>query len=160
MTTENSSVRSPPWLECHCISVVGVWRTTKGKLALPLFQLLKQYAPARPRQIHEIIEQQRGSMSDSFDISRFQADDQPNDQYQLQLRRLQDIGNSTECIEQAVEGALKNLGTGGQKSFVIYGEPQSGKTEMMICLTAKLLDGGHRFIVHLLMIALISLART
>lgn len=49
-----------------------------------------------------------------------------------------------------MEGALKNLGTGGQKSFVIYGEPQSGKTEMMICLTAKLLDGGHRFIVHLL----------
>ena len=150
MTTENSSARSPPWLECHWISVVGVWRTTKGKLALPLFQLLTQYAPARPRQIREIIEQQRGSMSDSFDISRFRAEDQPKDQYQLQLRRLQDIGNSTECIEQAVEGALKNLGAGGQKSFVIYGEPQSGKTEMMICLTAKLLDGGHRFIVHLL----------
>jgi len=42
------------------------------------------------------------------------------------------------------------LKQGGQQSFVIYGEPQSGKTEMMICLTAKLLDDGHRFIVHLL----------
>ena len=34
--------------------------------------------------------------------------------------------------------------------MVIYGEPQSGKTEMMICLTAKLLDEGHRLIVHLM----------
>jgi hypothetical protein len=33
---------------------------------------------------------------------------------------------------------------------VIYGEPQSGKTEMMICLTAKLLDEGFEFILHLL----------
>jgi len=33
---------------------------------------------------------------------------------------------------------------------MIYGEPQSGKTEMMICLTAKLLDGGRSFILHLL----------
>ncbi len=89
-------------------------------------------------------------MSDSFDITRFLANEQPKEQYQQQLRRLQDTGNSTECIEQAVEGALKNLGAAGQKSFVIYGEPQSGKTEMMICLTARLMDGGHRFIVHLL----------
>jgi len=35
-------------------------------------------------------------------------------------------------------------------SLVIYGEPQSGKTEMMICLTAKLLDEGHSIIVHLM----------
>lgn len=89
-------------------------------------------------------------MSDSFDIANFRDDDQPKDQYQQQLRRLQDVGNSTECIEQAVGGALRNLGAGGQQSFVVYGEPQSGKTEMMICLTARLLDGGHRFIVHLL----------
>jgi hypothetical protein len=34
-------------------------------------------------------------------------------------------------------------------SLVIYGDPQSGKTEMMICLTASLLDDGHRTIVHL-----------
>ncbi|MGY4316690.1 hypothetical protein [Bradyrhizobium sp. JR3.5] len=38
----------------------------------------------------------------------------------------------------------------GTSSFVIYGEPQSGKTEMMICLTAKLLDDGNRVIIHLL----------
>ena len=33
---------------------------------------------------------------------------------------------------------------------MIYGEPQSGKTEMMICLTAKLLDEGFHFVLHLL----------
>ncbi len=33
---------------------------------------------------------------------------------------------------------------------MIFGEPQSGKTEMMICLTAKLLDDGHKLIIHLL----------
>lgn len=89
-------------------------------------------------------------MSDTFDLSKFTSGDQPSDQYQRQLQRLRDIGNSTECIEHAVQGALKNLAGPNQKSFVIYGEPQSGKTEMMICLTAKLLDEGYRFIVHLL----------
>lgn len=89
-------------------------------------------------------------MFDTFDISRFTAGERPNNQYQTQLQRLRDVGNSTECIELAVQGALKNLSGSSQKSFVIYGEPQSGKTEMMICLTAKLLDEGYRFIVHLL----------
>jgi hypothetical protein len=89
-------------------------------------------------------------MSGTFDLSKFTSGDQPSNQYQRQLQRLRDIGNSTECIESAVQGALKNLAGPNQKSFVIYGEPQSGKTEMMICLTAKLLDEGYRFIVHLL----------
>ena len=50
------------------------------------------------------------------------------------------------CIEAAVSSA-EDAGT---NSFVIYGEPQSGKTEMMICLTAKLLDDGYRIVIHLL----------
>lgn len=89
-------------------------------------------------------------MSDEFDISEFLTEKGPDDQYQKQLGRIRQEGNETECIETAVEGALENLGGESQKSFVIYGEPQSGKTEMMICLTAKLLDEGYRFIVHLL----------
>lgn len=89
-------------------------------------------------------------MSAKFDISDYLNDDGPENQYQEQLRRIHDVGNQTECIEAAVEGALSNLVGEAQKSFVIYGEPQSGKTEMMICLTAKLLDEGYRFIVHLL----------
>jgi DNA replication protein DnaC len=44
-----------------------------------------------------------------------------------------------------------DAGTGGTaRSFVIYGEPQSGKTEMMICLTAKLIDAGFGVVIHLL----------
>lgn len=89
-------------------------------------------------------------MAAGFDISNFTSGQRPSNQYQQQLRRLHDVGNSTECIEEAVTGALSNLSKGSQKSFIIYGEPQSGKTEMMICLTAKLLDEGYRFIVHLL----------
>lgn len=89
-------------------------------------------------------------MTKDFDISNFTSGQSSRNQYQKQLQRLNSVGNSTECIEEAVQGALKNLSDGSQKSFVIYGEPQSGKTEMMICLTAKLLDDGYRFIVHLL----------
>ncbi len=46
--------------------------------------------------------------------------------------------------------AADNIRQGLTRSFVIYGEPQSGKTEMMIALTARLLDDGHKIIVHLL----------
>lgn len=89
-------------------------------------------------------------MAMEFNINDFCGAQTHSDQYQRQLHRLRAAGNSTECIEEAVQGSLSNLANGGQKAFVIYGEPQSGKTEMMICLTAKLLDDGHRFVVHLL----------
>ena len=71
------------------------------------------------------------------------------DRYQGQLNRLKKLGKQTSCIEAAVSSACETLGA-STNSFVIYGEPQSGKTEMMICLTAKLLDDGYRIIVHLL----------
>ena len=34
----------------------------------------------------------------------------------------------------------------GERSFVVYGEPQSGKTEFMIALTCKLIDLGYETI--------------
>ncbi|HMM87828.1 Z1 domain-containing protein [Bradyrhizobium sp.] len=71
------------------------------------------------------------------------------DRYQGQLNRIRKLGKQTSCIEAAVTSACETLNA-GTTSFVIYGEPQSGKTEMMICLTAKLLDDGYRVIVHLL----------
>jgi DNA polymerase III delta prime subunit len=71
------------------------------------------------------------------------------DRYQAQLNRLKKLSKQTSCIEAAVSSACETL-EAGTNSFVIYGEPQSGKTEMMICLTAKLLDDGHRIVVHLL----------
>jgi hypothetical protein len=89
-------------------------------------------------------------MTKSFDLSKFKNGEDIRDQYQRQLRRLSDGGKSVDCIERAVRDSLNNLRGEGRKSFVIYGEPQSGKTEMMICLTAKLLDEGRPFILHLL----------
>jgi Z1 domain len=85
-----------------------------------------------------------------FDLSVFRQTGPDLNQYERQLRRLIDQGKSVDSIEQAVRDALRNLAAPGRKSFVIYGEPQSGKTEMMICLTAKLLDDGRPFVLHLL----------
>lgn len=85
----------------------------------------------------------------SFDLGAIlRATEDPN-QYEGQLRRLRAEGKEVDAIEHAVRGAVENLQK-GTNSFVIYGEPQSGKTEMMICLTAKLLDLGYEFILHLL----------
>ena len=90
-------------------------------------------------------------MEDQFDIGRFRNPRGGSEQYRQQLKRLSDEGKSTESVEQAVNGALQNMRRQRpQKSFVVYGEPQSGKTEMMICLTARLLDEGYTFIVHML----------
>ena len=71
------------------------------------------------------------------------------ERYKFQLDRLTKLGKQTSCIEAAVSSACETL-KASTRSFVIYGEPQSGKTEMMICLTAKLLDDGHRVVIHLL----------
>ncbi len=89
-------------------------------------------------------------MTDSFDLTKIKARAKLPNRYAKQLARLRTAGTATGCIEQAVEGAITNLAKAKKASLIIYGEPQSGKTEMMICLTAKLLDLGHRVIVHLL----------
>ncbi|SFQ59792.1 Z1 domain-containing protein [Nitratireductor indicus] len=86
----------------------------------------------------------------SFDINNFLNNAPSSHQYEGQLERLRTAGKDVECIEIAVRGAVANLSSKATRSFVVYGEPQSGKTEMMICLTAKLLDQGHTFILHLL----------
>jgi hypothetical protein len=71
------------------------------------------------------------------------------DQYQKQLDRIKNDGNIIDMIDEAVKGVLDNLPKAKGNSLVIYGDPQSGKTELMICLTARLLDAGHHSIVHL-----------
>ncbi len=86
----------------------------------------------------------------SFNINNFVNNAPSSHQYEGQLERLRSAGKKVDCIEIAVRGAVENLSTKATRSFVVYGEPQSGKTEMMICLTAKLLDQGHSFILHLL----------
>jgi Z1 domain/Type III restriction enzyme, res subunit len=85
----------------------------------------------------------------AVDLSHLRAIAHQRNRYQAQLNRIRALGKQTACIEAAVSSACDTLNS-GTTSFVIYGEPQSGKTEMMICLTAKLLDDGHRVVVHLL----------
>jgi len=84
-----------------------------------------------------------------FDIKRFKNVKSKNFRYSRQLSRQQENRIDTTCIEKAITGSLDRIER-GINSFVIYGEPQSGKTEMMIALTAKLLDEGHKVIVVLL----------
>jgi Z1 domain-containing protein len=89
-------------------------------------------------------------MPGGIDLAKFKTKAQLKDRYAKQLQRLHDQGIAPACIEEAVKGATDNLAKTRSSSLVIYGEPQSGKTEMMICLTAKLLDVGNRIIVHLM----------
>ena len=86
----------------------------------------------------------------TFDVSRFKVAATAPDQYRRQLDRLVSEGKQVDCIQKAVEGALKSVSSQSRSAFVVYGEPQSGKTEMMICLTARLLDEGRLFVLHLL----------
>ena len=64
-------------------------------------------------------------------------------QYEKRIEILRNIKKwDTSNIEQTVNEVSKNIFEEGCRSLVIYGEPQSGKTEMMIALTARLLDQG------------------
>ena len=69
-----------------------------------------------------------------------------SDSYGSRIGVLKSTGKETSHIESTVKQAMLNL-KDGKESFVIYGEPQSGKTEMMIALTAKLLDEGFKLVI-------------
>src|ERR1039458_1721339 len=89
-------------------------------------------------------------MTTGIDLEKFKNKAKLKDRYAKQLQRLQAKGIATDSIELAVNAAVANLAKADASSLVIYGEPQSGKTEMMICLTARLLDEGHSTIIHLM----------
>lgn len=86
----------------------------------------------------------------TFDITKFKKDRTGTTRYDKRISYLREKSRYTNAIEQAVTGALNNILTRQTRSFVIYGEPQSGKTEMMIALTAKLLDSEFKIIILLL----------
>lgn len=73
-----------------------------------------------------------------------------NAQYLERIQKLKNDGIDTQSIEGAVDKTIANLSLAQGRSFVIFGEPQSGKTEMMIALNARLLDEGHEIIINLL----------
>ncbi len=83
-----------------------------------------------------------------FDISKFKNLKKTSNRYEERLRKLKSYID-TKYIEKTISDSLINLEQ-GINSFIIYGDPQSGKTEMMIALTAKLLDEGHKIVIILL----------
>ncbi len=84
----------------------------------------------------------------TFDINKFKGTTKANNRYEKRLGQLKN--RYTESIEETVPKAIENIKNKNSRSFVIYGEPQSGKTEMMIALTAKLLDSGFKIIILLI----------
>src|ERR1035437_3593266 len=91
----------------------------------------------------------RHSSTMHFDLENLKKEAEVGNRYEKRLSHLVTTGQEVDRIKIVVESAVENT-KAGQKSFVIYGEPQSGKTEMMIALTAKLLDEGHRIVIVLL----------
>lgn len=84
-----------------------------------------------------------------FDMKKLTKNTASQYRYNRQLERMRSSGKSTDCIETAVEESITNIAN-KKRSFVIYGEPQSGKTEMMITLTARLLDEDFKMVIVLL----------
>jgi Z1 domain/Type III restriction enzyme, res subunit len=84
-----------------------------------------------------------------FDLEGLKREAEVGNRYEKRLSHLVTEGQEVDRIKSVVSTAADNIRV-GQRSFVIYGEPQSGKTEMMIALTAKLLDEGHKIIIVLL----------
>ena len=83
------------------------------------------------------------------DINKFKNLNTKNTRYERQQSRMISQSLQTDNVENTVSEALTKLIT-NKNSFVIYGEPQCGKTEMMISLTAALLDKGHKIVIILL----------
>ena len=65
--------------------------------------------------------------------------------YKNRINALEKQYSDISHIKDAVNDTLKVLES-GVRSTVIYGEPQSGKTELMLALTCKLLDSGYETI--------------
>lgn len=82
-------------------------------------------------------------------ISNMRSLTEENNFYKEYLNRLYSEGKDINPIKDCVVNTLTeiNLKT---KSFVIYGEPQSGKTAMMIALTHEILKLGHKIVIVLL----------
>ena len=89
-------------------------------------------------------------MNKVFDPEKFWKVGGTANQFDDQIERLKGENYDVDHIKETVDRACQNLSSANPSPFIIYGEPQSGKTEMMICLTAKLLDLGYEFIALLL----------
>ena len=68
-----------------------------------------------------------------------------SDCYRNRIKSLEAIGRDPTLIKDGIADVLRVLERGA-RSFVVYGEPQSGKTEFMIALVCRLLDLGKKTI--------------
>lgn len=84
-----------------------------------------------------------------FNLKELKSETGNTNRYERRLAKLVSNNQEVDRIKSVVENAILNIQK-NQRSFVIYGEPQSGKTEMMIALTAKLLDEKFKVIIVLL----------
>lgn len=85
----------------------------------------------------------------TFNFNELKKETTNNNRYERRLSKLVSNGQEVERIKIVIDNAVENIKK-DQRSFVIYGEPQSGKTEMMIALTAKLLDIDFKIVIALL----------
>ena len=85
-----------------------------------------------------------------FNISNFKNTDGKTSRYKRRIDQLIEKEQYIDSIEKTVSSAVNNILEHRSRSFVIYGEPQSGKTEMMIALTARILDENFKIIIVLL----------
>lgn len=77
----------------------------------------------------------------SMDVLSYLNQSRNANRYAKRLDSLRRKSWDTTHIKSGVDKVINNLASGA-KSLVIYGEPQSGKTEVMIALTCALLDSG------------------
>ena len=68
-----------------------------------------------------------------------------NNRFKKRIEALKSKKFETINIEDGIKEVGKVLKNNGN-SFVVHGEPQSGKTEFMIALTCYLLDKGYKTI--------------
>lgn len=86
----------------------------------------------------------------NIDLNKILEEIKQNDRFEARMKKLESNIPPfyTDNIRRVIGKSEENINN-GIKSFVIFGEPQSGKTEMMIALTSKLLDLNYRFIIIL-----------
>lgn len=83
------------------------------------------------------------------DFTTIIQDIRTHSEYEKRINTLKSKGFETQLIEKTVKECIENINNNSNR-FVIYGEPQCGKTELMIALSAKLIDDGKKIIIVLL----------
>ena len=84
-------------------------------------------------------------MSISDLLTKLDNNNQIGSCYEKRLTTLSQMGRDPSLIQKGIADTLRVMESGA-RSFVVYGEPQSGKTEFMIALVCKLLDQGKKTI--------------